>query len=159
MITSNNFGFLCARWGNLMAFSGNYIYNTTQGSWWLLYPRTGNGSATVVGKSFFWWVGGAFGYQFYASPLRITTPVAPWLYRFDNRFDAPHWQWESLPIHVAPTANHVVEVREIVVRASCGSPGSTVKVTIGSFTATSAATAIGTSPPRSASMSAQVRSG
>lgn len=139
VIASNNYGFYAERWGQWIMFSGNWLYNEQQGSWWVLYPPGGGGDTATPGKTFFWWLPGAAGYNFYALPLRLTsTTPQPFLYRFDNRYSAEHYQWTSLPIHVTPTANHVVDVREVVVRASCPSVGtgggqSTVTVTVGGW--------------------------
>jgi hypothetical protein len=147
-ITSNNFGFCVGRWGTWMLFSGNVLYNTTAGAWWVPYPGGGNGATTTPGRDMFWMLGANFGNQFYTAPLRCSTALngKACFYRFDNTVAAPNWQWESLPIHVVPTANHRVDVREVVVRASCPDAGSTLKVTVGGWSGTSPATAIGTTP-------------
>ena len=145
VIDSNNYGFFVERWGQFMLFSNNYIYNTLTGSWWVLYPNATNGSSQVTGHTIFHWSQGVRGYQMWGAPLRFTSSNRDWLFLFDNRYAAQHWQWQSLPIHVVPTADHVVDVRQVVVRASCPNSGSTVKVTIGSWSATSNI-AIGTTP-------------
>lgn len=140
MIQSNNFGFFAQRWGSYMVFSNNYLYNTLLGSWWVLYPNETNGTTQVPGRTLFHWAPGRFGYQLWGAPLRMGTSGGGglgWLYKFDNRFAAPHWQWESLPIHVVTTADRVVDVRQVVIRASSPSTNSRISVTIGSTTKTS----------------------
>lgn len=146
-IQSNNYGFYAQRWGTWMLFSGNWAYNPTQGGWWVLWPQQTKGESGVVGRNLFWFVQGTFGHQMWAAPIHYgpTANGTIWLYRFDNRVDAPHWKWTSLPIHVTPNADHRVDVRRILVRASCASAGSTITVGVGSFTATSTI-AIGATP-------------
>ena len=149
VIDSNNYGFYAERWGQTILFSGNWLYNEQQGSWWKLYPTTEvtitpTTDITQTGHTFFWWLPGTFGYNLFALSLALV-PGEPVVFQFDNRFTAPIWRWTSLPIHVAPTANHRVDVREVVIRASCPTAGAKVKVQIATWAGTSTA-AIGTDP-------------
>jgi hypothetical protein len=146
VIASNNYGFFVARWGSWILFSGNWLYNPTQGSWWTLYPQAANGTSRVPGVNLFWFNQGTFGHQMWANPISITkTVTTKWLWKFTNKIDAPHWQWTSQPIHVTPNADHVVDVRRVIVRVSCpsGTAHPTLTVKIGTFTATTTVT-IGT---------------
>ena len=143
-IPSNNYGFYVERWGQWMVFSGNWAYNEAQGGWWTLYPTATTDGTAPAKHTLFWWLPGPFGYEFYALPLAFT--ATHFLYRFDSRLAAEKYQWTSVPIHVAPTANHRVDVREVVVRASCPTAGSTVTVKVGTQYATSSTTAIGVDP-------------
>ncbi len=128
----NNYGFDVATWQDWIIFSNNFLYNPDTQGWWVLYPSTGNGNASVTGQTMWWWSQGRFGNQMYAAPLDFTTTNLNWFYRFDNKVPAPHWQWQSLPIHVIKNADHVLDVRQVVVRLSdpSNSGHATATVTI-----------------------------
>lgn len=138
LTTNNNIGFYAQRWGKLVVFSNNYVYTTTSQSWWVLYPNATSGDAKTPGRTYFWFNPGVRGFELWASPWKLTASHKDWLCIFTSLVPAPHYQWESLPIHVVQTANHVVDVREIVVRASVptGSAAGALTVTVGSFSAT-----------------------
>jgi hypothetical protein len=120
-LASNNYGFFVEHWQNWILFSNNYFYDLDTQSWWQLYPGDGNGSANVTGHTLFWYSPGRFGNQMYAAPLRFGTSAGlnkNWWYLFDEKVPAPHWQWQSLPIHVVAAADRYVDVREVYVRLS-----------------------------------------
>ena len=139
----NNYGFDTAHWQNWVLFSNNYLYDLDHGGWWQLYPGDGNGNGSVTGRTFWWWNEGRFGNQMYAAPISFTTGQLSWFARFDEKVPAPHWQWQSLPIHVTEHANRVIDVREVVLRLSdpSASGNASATVTIGSFSATVSAIA------------------
>jgi hypothetical protein len=134
----NNYGFDVAHWQNWILFSNNYLYDMDHGGWWQLYPGTGNGNGSIVGQTFWWWNEGRFGNQMYAAPLDFTTTNRLWYARFDEEVPAPHWQWQSLPIHVIEKADRSLDVRQVVLRLSdpSASGNATATVTINAFTET-----------------------
>jgi hypothetical protein len=143
VIASNNYGFFACRWGQLVVFSNNYIYDTESGSWWRLYPTAEFATLLPADKrQFFHYAVGQSGYELWAAPIYITvgstTPGIGWLYRFDSRVPASSWQWRSTPIHLVPQADRVFDVRQVVVRAACKgvtpTAGSFLKVTVGTET-------------------------
>jgi hypothetical protein len=117
-IASNNYGFNVQTWQDWLLFSNNFMYNPDTNSWWVLYPTVANGTGTVPGQTFWWYTPGRFGDQMYAAPLGFTHANNLWFSLFDNKVPAPHWQWQSLPIHVTPNSDRVVDVREVVLRVS-----------------------------------------
>ena len=131
-MSGNNYGFLAYHWQNWILFSNNFMYNMDTGSWWPIYPTTGNGNAHVTGQTFWWWYEGRFGNQMYAAPLFLTPSARTWYVRFDEEVPAPHWQWQSLPIHVTPNADRVLDVRQLVARFSdpSNSGNATATVTV-----------------------------
>ena len=117
----NNYGFDVVHWQNWILFSNNYLYNMDTQSWWQLYPGELNGNGTVPGINFWWWNESRFGNQMWAGPLKFGSASglpAAWWYLFDSKVPAPHWQWQSLPIHVVPNADRSIDVREVYVRLS-----------------------------------------
>lgn len=116
----NNYGFCVAHWQNWILFSNNYLFDMDNTSWWQLYPGDGNGSVEVVGHTMWWWNEGRFGNQMYGAPLKFLSGAVDnaWYYLFDSEVPAPHWQWQSLPIHVVPNADRSIDVREVFVRLS-----------------------------------------
>ena len=115
-MVGNNYGFDVTHWQNWIVFSNNYLYDLDHGGWWQLYPGDGGGNASVTGHTFWWWNEGRFGNQMYAAPLKFASG-AKWWYKFDSEVPAPHWQWQSLPIHVDANADRTIDLREIYVRA------------------------------------------
>lgn len=140
---SNNYGFFVGHWQDWILFSNNYMYDADSNAWWVLYPKAGNGNADVTGETFFWYNQAALGSILFASPLSIGTGMGEnlnWYYQFDNSIPAQHWQWESLPIVAVPNHARVVDVTQVIVRASCPTgAGSAFTITIGTWTATSVA--------------------
>lgn len=129
----NNYGFSAAHWQNWILFSNNFMYDMDTGGWWQFYPGDGNGSDDVTGHTFWWWNEGRFGNQMYAAPLQFGTALGltdKWWYRFDSEVPAPHWQWQSLPIHVDANADRVLDVRQVVVRLSDPSGSGTATATV-----------------------------
>lgn len=139
---SANFGFYCEAWRNWILFSNNYLYNTTSGSWWRLYPAYGT-PPHYTPRCFFHYVAasatdggtapGGSG-ALWAAPLEVATGHTPGricLYKFTKSVSAQHYQWTSNPIHVTSDANRVVTVREVVVTASCPQSGASITLTVG----------------------------
>jgi len=126
----NNYGFDVYHWQDWILFSNNFMYNMDTGGWWNLYPTTGNGNSHVTGATMWWWYEGRFGNQMYAAPIDFTTTSLAWYYLFDEKVPAPHWQWQSLPIHVTPNADRVLDVRQVVVRLSDPSASTHATATV-----------------------------
>lgn len=139
----NNYGFYVGTWQNWILFSNNYMYDPDTGAWWVIYPIEANGTGLVPGHAMFWWIAGRFGHQMYAAPIQFGTSGGlnkNWWYRFDNDVPAPHWQWQSLPIHVDKDADRTLDIRHLVVRLSdpsnSGNATATISIPGTSFTAT-----------------------
>jgi len=137
-IASNNYGFFVQRWNDLVLFSNNYVFDTTTGSWWVLYPRSAQ-TGYAAGHTFFHFSPGVFENQMYASPISITGGAKQWITEFDATVPAQHYQWQSLSMKVSD--DHLVDVRQVVVRASCPQAGGTVSVSLQSQAPTGAVTA------------------
>ncbi len=137
-ITSNNYGFNVYQWQKWVLFSGNVMYDTENNSWWKLFPSKGvNPSLIGPGQDIWWYSLTQNANQMAVAPLRCTANTDPWLSIFDNTVPSQTYQWQSLPIRVSPHADRVVNVREIVVRASdpTNTGIATVAVQVGSFSA------------------------
>ena len=129
-IQSNNYGFFCQRWNDIVLFSNNYIYNLRNGSWWKLYPNVGQTATGLTGINFYHYAFGSFGNQFYAAPLVFNAGATAFAFQFDNKHPSSHYQWRSLPMHFQPNADHVVDIRRIFVRASTTGTASTITVNV-----------------------------
>lgn len=132
-MVGNNYGFDVVHWQNWILFSNNYLYNMDTQSWWQLYPGAGLGNGTVPGISFWWWNEGRFGNQMWAGPLKFGSASGlpdAWWCLFDSKVPAPHWQWQSLPIHVVPNADRSIDVREVYVRLSDPSASGNATATV-----------------------------
>jgi hypothetical protein len=145
-IQSNNYGFYCYQWQKWVMFSNNIVYDTTTGGWWQLYPRAGVNLGNLTGREIFWYSLTVNGNQMAVGPLRLVG-TDNFYSVFDNRVPSSTYQWQSLPIHVVKDADRVLDIRQIVIRASdpTGSNAATVRATVGFFQATSTET-IGTIP-------------
>jgi hypothetical protein len=129
VIPSNNYGFYSESWQDWIMFSNNWLFNPDTNSWWCIWPQLGEGNDEVIGQTYFWWTKGRLGYQRYAAPLKIDNVGdygTNWFSRFDSTVPASNWSWTSLPMHVVPTADRVVDVRQVVLRLS--SPDGTAPV-------------------------------
>lgn len=138
---SGSYLFFVKRWQGWALFSNNYFYNTETKSWWVLYPNSTNGDANTPGRTFSMFAQGRLSNHMYAVS-NVIPSNGEWWNQFDAEIPAPHYQWQSLPIHVVPTANRVCDVRHVFVRLSSpdGSTTGTCKVTINGQI-------IGTTPP------------
>lgn len=118
-IPSNNYGFNCAHWQKWLCFSNNIIMDTDTNGWWKLYPNsTQTSPLNSVGRDLWWYCAGEVGNKLYCAPLKITNSADPWYSIFDNTLPSTFYQWQSLPIHVTPSADRVIDIRQIVIRAS-----------------------------------------
>ncbi len=141
-LASNNYGFFVDQWQKWVLFSGNVIYDTETNSWWNLFPKQGNNiSGLPNGRNLWWYNLTQNGNQMTASPLQVSSNSDPWLSTFDNTVPSPVYTWESLPIHVDKNADRVIDIRQIVIRASdpSNSAAATIQVSAGSFSETSVA--------------------
>ena len=120
---SNNYGFYVTAFRSKVYVSNNWMMDTNNGSWWTYYPRKAQGGSDL------YYTQVVNGDYIYASKLSFTNTDRNWLYRFDNATPAQTYQWQSLPLHLAPV-DQVVDVREIIVRASATNPNATVTVSI-----------------------------
>ena len=132
---TGNLGWYAERWGKLVLFSNNWVYDTQTQSWWRLFPTNPTQTpARTDGTPLFWFCPDPDGTVFWAAPISYdATSNNRWIYHFTATNGAYHWQWTSTPIHVVATANHVVDVREIVVRASAPDGEGTLSVKIDPF--------------------------
>ena len=149
-IPTNNYGFFCYHWQKWVMFSNNYMYDTETGAWWRIYPPQGTNVGTLTGRNIFWWALNRDGNQLLGAPLVITATSQPMYSLFDNTVPSETYQWTSLPIHVTKNADHVIDVRQIILRASDPSGSGTADVVVkilggGSFVQQTA-TVIGTDP-------------
>lgn len=129
-IESNNYGFNVEPWQKWVLFSNNVIYDTETNSWWNLFPKKGiNPSNLPAGRDIWWWSQTQLGNQMAASPLQVFANTDPWLSIFDNTVPSPQYQWQSLPIHVTKDADRVIDVRQIVIRASDPTGTGTATIT------------------------------
>lgn len=138
-IQSNNYGFYVEPWQDLVLFSHNWLWNTTNNSWWILYPTTDQHaqSSYLTGYDLWWYSLGASGNQMYAAPL-VSSTSNSWLafVIFDSAVGgSPEYQWQSVPIHVVKDADRLLDVRQLTVRVS--DPNTTgncrVQVSVGSW--------------------------
>lgn len=144
LLESNNYGYFIDQWQKWVLFSGNVIYDTDTNSWWNLFPKPGvNVSGLPDGRNLWWYNLTEMGNQLTASPLIVNGNTDPWLSVFDNTVPSPVYQWQSLPIHVTENADRVIDIRQIIIRASdpSNSGAATLIVTTpnGSFTETTVA--------------------
>jgi hypothetical protein len=130
VIQSNNYGFFCQRWNDLILFSNNYVYNMRTSAWWKLFPNFGQTASGLTGINFFHYAFGTFGNQFYAAPISFPSGSVTVAYQFDNNSPSLHWQWQSTPIHLQANADHVVDLRRLIVRAMTLGTTSTITVSI-----------------------------
>src|ERR1700722_8589969 len=132
VVSDTGYGFLVERWQDWILFSNNYLYNPDTGGWWILYPNQSQTSTELFPLTFYWFKQGRSGNEMYAAPLVLSQTSAStrqWYNKFDNTVPTTHWQWQSLPIHVVPTADRVVDVRQVIVRLS-NPDGSTATATV-----------------------------
>lgn len=130
-LASNNYGFFVEHWQKWIMFSGNVWYDTDTNSWWNIYPKRGTTIGTLVGKDMWWYCLTQNGNQMLAAPLQIHASGDPAYNVLDNTVASSQYQWKSLPIHVTPNADRVIDIRQIIVRCSdpSNSGAATVNVT------------------------------
>jgi hypothetical protein len=133
-IESNNYGFFVYQWQKWVLFSNNVIYDTETNAWWNLFPYTGvEFEGLPVGQNLFWYCLTQNGNQLLAAPLIVNSNSDNGYLVFDNTVPSPSYQWVSLPIHVTKDADRVIDVRQIIVRASdpTGTGNAYIYVAIG----------------------------
>ena len=135
-IQSNNYGFNVTPWQGWTLFSHNWLHNSESNSWWILYPTTDQASQVLgIGSNDLWWyTPGQFGNIMYAAPLISSSSNGYLGYiRFDSTMGSSEYRWQSLPIHVAPDADRVIDVRQLVIRASdpFNQGGCTIQANVG----------------------------
>ncbi len=148
---TNNYGFNCYAWQKYVLFSNNYMLDTETGAWWILSPQLsqsvfGTGIETV---GIWWYSAGAFGNQMFASPLEVRKGHNdPYWMLFDNTIPSTAWAWQSVPLHVVPHEDRVLDIREVTVVCSApdGDTHCSIEVIIGSWSGTNAVTTIGPGP-------------
>lgn len=149
-IQSNNFGFYSYHWQKWVLFSKNYIYDTENQSWWVIYPNAGTNVGHLTGRDIFWWQTTQNGAQIIGAPLAMTAAnYTQYLSTFDNTVGSRTYQWTSLPIHVVKDADRVIDIREVTVRASDPAGSGTGNVTVsinGTSLGSFAGITIGTDP-------------
>jgi hypothetical protein len=146
-VGSSNYGFYCYQWQKWVMFSNNIVYDTTTGGWWKLQPS--RGQAGAAGREIFWYSLTQNGNQMATAPLRLDSNSEVFMSVFDNRVPASSYQWTSLPIHVVNDADRVIDVRQVVIRASdpTNSGHAVLQVVIGSFNVNSTETIHATPTP------------
>lgn len=125
---SNNYGFWLECIGDRVYCSNNLLYDVRQGSWWRYYPQLANGGADLF------YTQPVSGPMIYAAQLSFPHANKNFLYRFDQSKATTSWQWQGLPIKL--TTNRLVELREVVVRASTNEGNSTATIEIAVFQGT-----------------------
>jgi len=132
-IQSNNYGYNVEPWQNYILFSHNRMWNAESDSWWILYPTSDQASQSsyLTGYDLWWYSGSAFGDVMYSAPL-ISSVSNAWLgfITFNSQYGSVEYQWESVPIHVVKDADRVLDVRQIVVRASDPSATNTCAIQV-----------------------------
>jgi hypothetical protein len=149
VIGSNNYGFYVEHWNKWLVFSGNVIYDELSGGWWNLYPPHGINIGGLTGADIFWSVLTQNGNQLATSPLTVTANTDMYVSVFDNRVPSQFYQWQSLPIHVDKNADRVLDVRQVIIRASdpTNTGAATIQLKVGSFNETSTVTINNTPTP------------
>jgi hypothetical protein len=118
-------------WGDWVLLTGNWLYDTISDSWWLLDDQ-----AEV--KIFHWGVAPTGNFA-YGTPITYSgqltdfdtasgnTTIAPLVNGWDKRTPTDNYKWRSQVL--APTADRVIDVREVTILAS-GPVDSTVTITL-----------------------------
>jgi hypothetical protein len=122
-INSNNYGFYVNSFGDMIYFSNNWLFDMVKGAWWTYYPRKAQGGADLF------WVQPVNGKFIYCAQLSIPNPSQVFMYRFDPQIAAQTYQWQSLPIRLAPQ-DQVCDLRRVIVRASCSQGTGQVTITV-----------------------------
>ena len=121
---SNNYGYYVQEYGDKVYTSNNWMMDTKTGNWWTYYPRKAQGGSDLF------WVQPVNGNYIYAAQLSFVGATSlNFMYRFDPASPAQTYQWQSQPLHLAPV-NQVVDVRQVVVRASCPQINNSITVSV-----------------------------
>jgi hypothetical protein len=120
---SNNYGFYVNSYRSRIYVSNNWLMDTNTGAWWTYYPRKAQGGYDLFYTQV---VNGDY---IYAARLSFNQTNRDFMFKFDNTVPANIYQWQSLPLHLAPV-NQVVDVRQVIVRASSTNPDIIIKVAI-----------------------------
>ncbi len=119
---SNNYGFFIQSIGDKVYFSNNYLYDSRTNAWWKYYPDASQGGTNL------YYVNPVSGPKIYAANLSFGSG-ADFMYEFDTATPAQHYQWTSMPT-VLPVQDRVIDVREVVIKASCTAANCSVTLTI-----------------------------
>src|ERR1035437_4625083 len=125
---SVNYGFYCKCIGDKVYFSNNWLYDVRTGSWWRYYPTLANEGADLF------WVQEVDGPHIYASQLSFPAANKAFLYKFDQNTPTTSYQWQGLPIVL--TSDRMVELRQVIVRASTNAGNSACTVEVAVFQGT-----------------------
>jgi hypothetical protein len=125
---SINYGFYCKCVGDKVYFSNNWVYDVRLGSWWRYYPTLANEGADLF------WVQEVNGPEIYAAQLSFPQTNKNFLYRFDQNTPTTSYQWQGLPIVL--TSDRMVELRQVIVRASTNKGNSACTIEIAVFQGT-----------------------
>src|ERR1035437_5408847 len=119
-----NYGFYCKCIGDKVYFSNNWVYDVRLGSWWRYYPTLANEGADLF------WVQEVNGPEIYAAQLSFPQTNKKFMYKFDQNTPTTSYQWQGLPTVL--TSDRMVELRQVIVRAStnAGNAACTVEVAV-----------------------------
>ena len=121
---SNNYGFYVQEYGDRVYTSNNWMMDSKTGNWWTYYPRKAQGGSDLF------WIQPVNGNYIYAAQLSFVGATSlNFLYRFDPASPAQTYQWQSQPLHLTPT-NQVVDVRQVIVRASCPQVNNSITISV-----------------------------
>lgn len=117
---SENYGFFVKRWGDFILFSNGYVYSILTSSWWML-TQPGAGE-----HPYYHYTDAKDNHQIYVMPLKVDVTNETFLYTFDTRIGAPHYEWTSTDLyrHVTNIQDRVIDIREVIIKASVAVPAS-----------------------------------
>jgi hypothetical protein len=122
---SNNYGYYAYAYGDRVYVSNNWLYDTTLNSWWKYYPDKSQGGVNLF------WIQPVNGNYIYAAVLSFPYTNTTFLYRFDPSVPAQTYQWTSTPLFLTQQSrDRRIDIREVVVRASCSSASVEITLTI-----------------------------
>ena len=121
-IGSNNYGYYVRCIADRVYVSNNWLYDLNTQSWWRYYPTKAQG-----GQDLFY-VQETDGQFIYGGRLSFSDTDTDFLYEFDQQAPTGEWQWQCLPRRL--TDNRLIELREVVVRASSNQGAADSQITV-----------------------------
>jgi hypothetical protein len=149
---TNNYGFFTYAWQKWVMVSNNYMLDSQNNAWWRLMPDIGQSvQGTGIPQALLFWYSQPFmGQQLYcASGYMRKTHNDPWWVLIDNTVPTYAYSWESVPLHVVPDTDRVLDVREVCILASDpqGSGTTSIALTVnGNVISQPSPPTIGTGP-------------